>query len=171
MSNYDQYIRAVVFDFLVKAARQKRTITYETIALEFGLPSKGSQLGTVLSPILGDIYRFCEQRKMPPLTVLVIRKSGESMGLPGKGFWDLYLTSIKSFKLDNLVYDRQSMGFGTAEHQMLLEATLPLDAVGDLKTTSADRMLRAVARILTDALQKVVYDYWSFPIIGDRTDE
>lgn len=64
-------------------------MTYEALATRFDLPAQGSQLGAVLSPILCKIATWCAERHLPPLTVLVVRKSGADEGLPGQGFWDL----------------------------------------------------------------------------------
>lgn len=87
---FSVYIRRAIFDHLVSIAYKRETTTYEAIALAFNLPSKGNQLGSVLSPILGDVYRFCVSRELPPITSLVVRKSGASKGLPGEGFWTLF---------------------------------------------------------------------------------
>lgn len=79
-----------IYAHLVNRAAQHQTTTYEAIANEFGLPNKGNQLGSTLSPLLSDIYRFCESHNQPHLTALVVRKSGALKGLPGNGFWHLY---------------------------------------------------------------------------------
>lgn len=79
-----------IYMFLVGKAMVGHTTTYENIANEFGLPNKGNQLGSTLSPILSHIYHFCRSKGQPHLTAIVVRKSGEDKDLPGKGFWDLY---------------------------------------------------------------------------------
>jgi hypothetical protein len=79
-----------IYSHLVGKAFLGHTTTYEAIANEFGLPNKGNQLGSTLSPLLADIYHFCRKNQQPHLTAIVVRKSGEDKDLPGKGFWDLY---------------------------------------------------------------------------------
>jgi hypothetical protein len=79
-----------IYSYLVGKAFLGHTTTYENIANEFGLPNKGNQLGSTLSPLLSSIYHFCRAQGQPHLTVIVVRKSGEDKDLPGKGFWDLY---------------------------------------------------------------------------------
>lgn len=79
-----------IYSHLVDLACAGQTTTYEAIANAFGLPNRGNQLGSTLSPLLSSIYHFCRTHQQPFLTSIVVRKSGEDMGLPGKGFWDLY---------------------------------------------------------------------------------
>lgn len=79
-----------IYSHLVGKAFLGHTTTYEAIANEFGLPNKGNQLGSTLSPLLSSIYHFCRNNQQPYLTAIVVRKSGEDKDLPGKGFWDLY---------------------------------------------------------------------------------
>jgi alkylated DNA nucleotide flippase Atl1 len=79
-----------IYNYLVGKAFLGHTTTYENIANEFGLPNKGNQLGSTLSPLLSSIYKFCETHHQPMLTVIVVRKSGEHKDLPGNGFWALY---------------------------------------------------------------------------------
>lgn len=79
-----------IYSYLVGKAFLGHTTTYENIANEFGLPNKGNQLGSTLSPLLSSIYKFCRQHHQPMLTVIVVRKSGEHKDLPGNGFWSLY---------------------------------------------------------------------------------
>lgn len=93
---FNEYIVLQIYQHLVALAWQTRTTTYEEIALQFGLPSKGNQLGQTLSPILGRIFSFCSSKKMPYLTSLVVRKSGPDKDIPGTGFWDLYINHPKA---------------------------------------------------------------------------
>ncbi|MNO12906.1 hypothetical protein D3C76_25240 [compost metagenome] len=71
------------------AARQQ-TVTYETLAIMLGLPSRGNALAQAISPVLYDVFNFCVEAKLPHLTVLVVRKSGRDMNLPGPGFWKVF---------------------------------------------------------------------------------
>lgn len=84
-----QHIHARIFAFLMKKALLRETATYEEIALKFELPSTGNGLGASLSPKLGHILTWCQQHGLPPISVLVVRKSGAQMGLPGRGFWSM----------------------------------------------------------------------------------
>ena len=72
---------------LIGLAMEHKTTNYSELAEEFGLPQEWPQLGSVLSPILYDIFNWCEKLRMPKLTVLVVRRSGADMMLPGRGFW------------------------------------------------------------------------------------
>ncbi|MNI40500.1 hypothetical protein D3C73_947250 [compost metagenome] len=40
--------------------------------------------------MLYDVFNFCVEAKLPHLTVLVVRKSGRDMNLPGPGFWKVF---------------------------------------------------------------------------------
>lgn len=71
-------------------AIQKQTVTYETLACLLGLPNKGNALAAAISPVLYDVFEFCKAGGLPHLTVLVVRKSGRDMNLPGPGFWKVY---------------------------------------------------------------------------------
>lgn len=84
-----EYIHTRIFAFLMKKALTRETATYEEIALKFGLPSTGNGLGASLSPKLGHILTWCQDHGLPPISVLVVRKSGAQMGLPGRGFWSI----------------------------------------------------------------------------------
>lgn len=83
------HIHARIFAFLLKKALTHDTATYEEIALKFGLPSSGNGLGASLSPKLGHILTWCQAHGLPPISVLVVRKSGAQEGLPGRGFWSM----------------------------------------------------------------------------------
>lgn len=75
---------------LIKVAFFKITITYEELARKVGLPDKGNALGQALSAPLGEIVKWCIAKGIAPLPALVVRKSGEDKGLPGRGFWEFY---------------------------------------------------------------------------------
>lgn len=83
------HIRREVFFFLVKKAFKRETTTYQELATEFDLPTTGNQLGSSLAPILRDLVIWCQERKIPPISALVVRKSGGDAGLPGSGFWPM----------------------------------------------------------------------------------
>ena len=76
---------------LIEKAQNQETITYEDLAISLGLPSSGNALGKTLGVILGEVNEWSMKRGQPYLTSLVIRKSGEDQGLPGRGFWEMIL--------------------------------------------------------------------------------
>lgn len=76
---------------LVKVAQNRKTITYEEMAMQLpGFPTSGSALGNELAPVMYAVVDWCRKRGIPPLTSLIVRKSGADQGLPGQGFWDVY---------------------------------------------------------------------------------
>ena len=89
MNNHTKNVLATI-KYLVALGSEEKTTDYETLARRLGLPDTGSQLGRNISPILSDIFAWCQENDLPPLTSLVVRKSGTDKGLPGKGFWELY---------------------------------------------------------------------------------
>ena len=73
------YQRALqIWPLLVCAAKDRRTYTYSKIAAELGMPKAARVMGHFLDPI----YRYCEERRLPHLWALVVRKD---TGLPGFG--------------------------------------------------------------------------------------
>ncbi|MCP4206106.1 MAG: hypothetical protein GY767_03530, partial [Shimia sp.] len=62
---------------LVCAARERKTYTYGQIAKILGMGGAG-----VMGQFLGPIMWWCEDKKYPPLTVLVVK---QDTGLPGEG--------------------------------------------------------------------------------------
>lgn len=87
-------VTKAVKSFLVAKACMGKTTTYEEIALALGLPSSGNALGATLSPILGEIFAESYVAAEPYLTAIVVRKSGQDQGLPGAGFWALFLKGM-----------------------------------------------------------------------------
>lgn len=73
--------------FLIKKAMHGQTTTYQEVAIAHGLPNTGNQMSMTLSILLGDVFLWCLERRLPHLTALVVRKSGTDQGLPGRGFW------------------------------------------------------------------------------------
>lgn len=67
-----------IWQILVGFAYQRKTTTYSEIAEILGYEGAG-----VLDRQLGHILHFCDQKRLPPLTVLVVNSS---TGLPGSGF-------------------------------------------------------------------------------------
>jgi hypothetical protein len=84
-----EYLRRQVLAYLVNKAFKKETTTYLELATEFGLPTTGNQLGSTLAPVLRDLVIWCQNRSLPPISALVVRKSGGDEGLPGSGFWPM----------------------------------------------------------------------------------
>ncbi len=65
-----------IWQVLVGAAHNRQILTYEILARLIGMGA-----GT-LSQTLDIIMHYCQQRKLPPLTAIVVRKD---TGLPGTG--------------------------------------------------------------------------------------
>ena len=65
-----------VWQVLTSAARNRQILTYELLAKAIGMGA-----GTLAGP-LGCVMYYCQQRGLPPLTVLVVGKAG---GRPGIG--------------------------------------------------------------------------------------
>lgn len=80
-----------IWQILIAAAYDRRTLTYQQVGQCLGI--KG---GGVFAQSLGLIMNYCQQKKLPPLTCLVVNKT---TGLPGLG-----LTTVT-----NLPKDRESV--------------------------------------------------------------
>jgi hypothetical protein len=65
-----------LWQILISAAHNRQVLTYEIAAKRIGLVSRG------LGNHLGHIMRYCERNRLPPLTVLIVKKGG---GRPGDG--------------------------------------------------------------------------------------
>ena len=66
-----------IWSLLVCAARERKSYTYGQISEILGFKGAG-----VMGQFLNPIMRFCEDNKLPPLTVLVVN---QDTGLPGEG--------------------------------------------------------------------------------------
>lgn len=75
--------------FLIGVACRRETTYYEALAIECGLPTQGNALSMAVSKLLGEIFEWCERKNLPPLTALVVRKSGKYEGTHGLGFWKI----------------------------------------------------------------------------------
>lgn len=87
MANVNKSIEQKITQYLINCAMERRTTNYLELAESFGLQTHWPQLGQVLSPILYNIFDWCEANRLPRLTVLVVRRSGADVGIPGQGFW------------------------------------------------------------------------------------
>lgn len=126
-----------VLSFLINKAIAGTPTTYQEIAISVGLPHKGHALSGALSPILGDIFRWCRNRNMPYITSLVVRKSGRGEGLPGPGFWKLYW-EIES--LDPKVYETETLTRELQEETFRYFAIGPEEDCGITKTSTRSRL-------------------------------
>src|SRR5690606_8942959 len=68
---------AQVWPVLALAARSRQILTYDIVAQLTGVARQG------LGPILEPIQSYCLLKRLPALTVLVVKKD---TGLPGIGF-------------------------------------------------------------------------------------
>ena len=76
----------LVFNELANAARYRGTVTYQELAHVVGLPITGSNMGTELGKLLGEISED-ETSKFghPMLSAIAVDVNGE----PGEGFYTL----------------------------------------------------------------------------------
>lgn len=89
-------VRAMqVWQILVAAAHERRTLTYGEVARHLGFDGAG-----VLAQILGLIMTYCQQNGLPPLTVLIVNTD---TGLPGSG-----LTTVADLPKDREAVYRQN---------------------------------------------------------------
>ena len=71
-------VRALqAWQYLIGKAANRQIVQYEELRTLMGYPTSNP-----LGKILGCIMFYCEQNKLPPLTLLVVNKSG----IPGEGF-------------------------------------------------------------------------------------
>lgn len=75
--------------FLIGVACRRETTYYEALAIECGLPTQGNALSTAVTKLLTEVFHWCDRKGLPPLTALVVRKSGKHKGTHGLGFWKL----------------------------------------------------------------------------------
>lgn len=75
--------------FLMEKACQRDTTYYEALAAHCGLPTQGNALSMATSKLLTDVFVWCQRKGFPPLTSLVVRKSGADVGCHGLGFWKI----------------------------------------------------------------------------------
>jgi len=94
-SSMERTVTSAIAAQLMILAVQKKTTTYEELALLVGLPSRGNAMAKAVGDCLTRIFHFCVEKNWPHMTALVVRKSGENIGLPGSGFWNL-LEEVKA---------------------------------------------------------------------------
>ena len=70
-----------IWSLLVCAAGDRRTYTYGDLASALGMGGAG-----VMAQFLDPIMRYCLERQLPPITVLVVN---QETGLPGSGLTTL----------------------------------------------------------------------------------
>lgn len=81
-----------VWQILVAAAHDRRSLTYGQLATHLGFDGAG-----VFAQILGCIMSYCESKELPPITCLVVN---QDTGVPGSG-----LTTISKLPEDReMVY-------------------------------------------------------------------
>ena len=103
-----------VLSRLVRSAVRGQTITYSELAVQCHMPERGNALGAALTPVLLAVARWCEERELPPLTSIVVRKSGVHQNLPGSGFWEF--KGFKDLKISEMLvltdeYHRQVFNY------------------------------------------------------------
>ncbi|MEK7780321.1 MAG: hypothetical protein AAB370_02335 [Verrucomicrobiota bacterium] len=83
-----------LWSILVLAARNRQVLTYGMIEKATGLVRPS--IGQMLSPI----QNYCLNRKLPPLTILVVK---DKSGMPGDGF--IAAADIPKAQQDVFAYD------------------------------------------------------------------
>lgn len=68
---------AQLWTLLVFAARTQQIMSYKTVERLTGLPARS------LATLLGRVAWYCERKRLPPLTAIVVN---ETTGLPGHGY-------------------------------------------------------------------------------------
>lgn len=95
--------------FLMGVACRRETTYYEALAIECGLPTQGNALSMAVTKLLLEIFHWCDQKGLPPLTALVVRKSGKFKGQHGQGFWKVAeesgLLNRHGIELENATLD------------------------------------------------------------------
>ncbi len=100
------YQRAAQFwAVLALAASNRQILTYKMLSSLVGMPM--AALGGMLEPI----QTFCQKKKLPPLTVLVVQQES---GLPGIGF--IAAADIPRAQADVFNYDWISFGSPNPEN-------------------------------------------------------
>ena len=95
-----------LWPLLVLAATNRQVLTYGLVQKLTGLPRM--TLGGFLDPLA----KYCVQKKLPPLTVLVV---SEKTGLPGSGF-----TSAEDIPRAQLaVFEYDWLGWGCPKPEKL----------------------------------------------------
>lgn len=90
-----------VFRILVSRAQRRMTITYGELASKLpGVPDTGNAMSQALLPFMLDVVNWCKARHIPPLTSLIVRKSGADEGLPGSGFWEAHGFDVSKMNQD-----------------------------------------------------------------------
>lgn len=73
--------------FLIAKATEGKVTTYRELADHLGIGAPGNVLGSLLSPLLETIQLWASERRLPPLTSIVVRTSGDHKEIPGETFW------------------------------------------------------------------------------------
>jgi hypothetical protein len=82
MNTYERAIQ--IYQVLIAAAHNRQLLTYEIVGGHIGVPKQG------LAGHLEHILRYCERRRLPPLTSICVSKR---TGLPSHGFTDRVSTT------------------------------------------------------------------------------
>lgn len=89
-------VRALqAWQYLIGKAANRQIVQYEELRLLMDYPTSNP-----LSSILGCIMFWCEQNDLPPLTLLVVNKSG----IPGEGFTAEHLADYHQRREDVFNY-------------------------------------------------------------------
>jgi alkylated DNA nucleotide flippase Atl1 len=84
MTTYERALQ--IYQILIGAAHNRQVLTYPIVAELIGVPKQG------LANHLEHIMKYCQRKKLPPLTSLVVKKR---LGRPGPG-----LTTVTELNSD-----------------------------------------------------------------------
>ena len=133
-----------MFHQMVRAAEARKTLTYEMITRENGFHLDGIEYGHFYSPLMERIAVFCQQRGLPPLIALVVRKSGAERGIPGNVFWKKFCEAV--------VEDALESG----------DADVYVGDVAIVRDHGLVKLTLGEKRVITNIIQKQVFDFYSF---------
>lgn len=158
--------------FIIEKAMQKQTTTYQEIAIKFGLPDSGNQMGVVLSPVLRDIFFWSTNNDMPPLTAIVVRKSGQDKGQPGEGFWAC-LKQVWNHPSEQPTLTRVEKLIDIYKHILTTIETMPqsVGCIDDVLRPMKEidkrhrKDVRAVRKDVTEYLHRRVFDAFQVPVL------
>ncbi|MCK4998813.1 MAG: hypothetical protein KAS23_04730 [Anaerohalosphaera sp.] len=102
-----------IWAVLAWAAKNRQTLTYGHLSKLISVPTAG--LGQLLEPI----QSYCLQKKIPPLTILVVQQDS---GHPGSGFTGATLDEYAKAYMDVFKYDW--LKHGNPQPEALEEAVL-----------------------------------------------
>ncbi len=110
MTKYER--ASQIWAVLAWAAKNRQTLTYSHLSKLIGVPTAG--LGQLLEPI----QSYCIEKRIPPLTILVVQQDS---GRPGIGFTGANVDEYAKAYMD--VYRKDWLEHGNPQPERLEVAT------------------------------------------------